>query len=110
MGGVFDPILQLVAVCLLRFLVNMGRWVCEWRLLSERVGEKEINDDLMWHVFDLQMFYVTRVLHPDKNWRKLPKKIIHHCITTKRSKLALQTYKKPSKFQRKYAQTNWFAI
>ena len=70
------------------------------------VGEKEINDDLMWHVFDLQMFYVTRVLHPDKNWRKLPKKIIHHCITTKRSKLTLQTYKKPSKFQRKYAQTN----
>ena len=71
MGGVFDLILQLLAVRLLRLLVYMGRWVCEWRLLSERVGEKEINDDLMWHVFDLHMCYVPRVLHLDKYWRKL---------------------------------------
>ena len=31
------------------------------------VGKMEINDVLMWHVFDLQIFYMPRVLHPDKN-------------------------------------------
>ena len=35
------------------------------------VGKMEINNFLMWHFFDLQMFYVPCVLHSGKNWRKL---------------------------------------
>lgn len=35
------------------------------------VDKMEINNVLMWHFFDLQMFYVPRVLHPGKNCRKL---------------------------------------
>ena len=35
------------------------------------MGKMEINNVLIWHFFYLQMFYVPRVLHPDKNWRKL---------------------------------------
>ena len=31
------------------------------------VGKMEINDVLMWHAFDLQIFYVPCVLHPGKN-------------------------------------------